>query len=96
MPFSFWRRWLWVLLLWPVLALGEARTALVVGNAGYRDSPLNGARDMAEVRNPTPLRNRYFVLKLNLSVVDPQWRPSSDPAFPVPSSQYPDQGNFRA
>ncbi|MDG4595440.1 MAG: SUMF1/EgtB/PvdO family nonheme iron enzyme [Candidatus Contendobacter sp.] len=48
----FWRRWLWVLLLWPVLALGEPRTALVVGNAGYRDSPLNNpvndARDLAE------------------------------------------------
>ena len=47
-----WRRWLWVLLLWPVLALGEPRTALVVGNAGYRDSPLNNpvndARDLAE------------------------------------------------
>ncbi|MDG4551118.1 MAG: SUMF1/EgtB/PvdO family nonheme iron enzyme [Candidatus Contendobacter sp.] len=47
-----WRRWLWVLLLWPVLALAEPRTALVVGNAGYRDSPLNNpvndARDVAE------------------------------------------------
>ncbi len=47
-----WRRWLWVLLLGPVLALAEPRTALVVGNAGYRDSPLgnpvNDARDVAE------------------------------------------------
>lgn len=48
-------RWrgLWLVLLWPALALGEPRTALVVGNAGYRDSPLNNpvndARDMAEV-----------------------------------------------
>jgi formylglycine-generating enzyme required for sulfatase activity len=46
-------RWLWVLLLlWPALALAEPRTALVVGNAGYRDSPLNNpvndARDMSE------------------------------------------------
>lgn len=34
------------------LALGEARTALVVGNAGYRDSPLsnpvNDAHNIAE------------------------------------------------
>ncbi|MDS4032393.1 MAG: SUMF1/EgtB/PvdO family nonheme iron enzyme [Candidatus Contendobacter sp.] len=47
-----WRRWLWVLLLWPVVVLAEPRTALVVGNAGYRDSPLNNpvndARDLAE------------------------------------------------
>ncbi|MEI2780122.1 MAG: SUMF1/EgtB/PvdO family nonheme iron enzyme [Candidatus Competibacter sp.] len=48
-------RWLWLLLLlllWPALALAEPRTALVVGNAGYRDSPLNNpvndARDVAE------------------------------------------------
>lgn len=47
-----WRGGLWALLLWPVLVLGEPRTALVVGNAGYRDSPLNNpvndARDLAE------------------------------------------------
>lgn len=47
-----WRGGLWALLFWPVLALGEPRTALVIGNAGYRDSPLNNpvndARDVAE------------------------------------------------
>ncbi|MCP5198144.1 MAG: SUMF1/EgtB/PvdO family nonheme iron enzyme [Gammaproteobacteria bacterium] len=48
-----WRcRWLWWLLLWPMLALAEPRTALVVGNAHYENNPLrnpvNDARDLAE------------------------------------------------
>jgi len=44
--------WLWWLLLWPMLALAEPRTALVVGNARYENNPLrnpvNDARDLAE------------------------------------------------
>ena len=46
-----WYGVLWML-LWPVLALSEPRTALVVGNASYADNPLrnpvNDARDMAD------------------------------------------------